>query len=360
MIATATTTAVHPRGGAIQPRPEAACAWTRDGLEHLSTAKLAHAPEWCTVIRKAYGHEPLYLTAEDGEGRLGVLPAFVVRRPLFGTIVTSMPFLDSGGPCSASPELAATLVERLIAESRRIKACTVELRCAERLPIAAPPMEIKVNLTLPLCADPAAMWRRLDGSVRNQVRKAQRSGLAVDVCGADALPAFYEIFAARMRDLGSPVHALAFFESVFDSFKTRARIVIVQTGSTPVGALVALASHDRLVVPWAACRKDYFSLCPNMLLYWETIRTGCIEGFRCFDFGRSSRGSGTYRFKRQWGAAEEPLFWYRIRLREPADASHAAAGAGTGLLAPAAAAWRRLPLFVTKRLGPPIRRYLVQ
>src|SRR5439155_74702 len=62
------------------------------------------------------------------------------------------------------------------------------------------------------------------------------------------------------------------------------------------------------------CLKEYFALCPNMLLYWETLRMACMNGFRSFDFGRSSRHSGTYRFKVQWGAREEPLFWYTIPI----------------------------------------------
>ena len=53
----------------------------------LPQSTLAHAPEWRTVIRRAYGHEPIYLVAEDEEGQAGVLPAFLVRRPVIGTVV---------------------------------------------------------------------------------------------------------------------------------------------------------------------------------------------------------------------------------------------------------------------------------
>ena len=75
--------------------------WSRI-VEELPEPHLAHSAEWAAVIRRAYGHAPLYLAAEDAAGRAGVLPAFVVRRPVGGTVVTSMPFLDGGGPCSSS------------------------------------------------------------------------------------------------------------------------------------------------------------------------------------------------------------------------------------------------------------------
>lgn len=331
-------------------------AWRRV-VDEVSQSNLAHAPEWFSVIRNAYGHEALYLSAEDTDGRTGVLPAFVVRRPFVGPVVASMPFLDAGGPCTSSAALAHVLVERLVAEARRVSARAVELRCTERLALAAQPMENKVTLTLALPADSDRLWRQLDANIRRKVRKAERSGLSVEFGGAENLAAFYDVFAARMRDLGSPVHAPGFLRAVLDSFGDRARIALIRKGSTPVGGLVALAFKDTVAVPWVSCLKDYFSVYANMLLYWETLRTACVEGFRRFDFGRSTRNSGTYEFKRHWGAVEEPLFWYTIPVAPRRHATIAGATRGADL---AVRVWQRLPLAVTRSLGPRIRKYLTQ
>jgi FemAB-related protein (PEP-CTERM system-associated) len=212
-----------------------------------------------------------------------------------------------------------------------------------------------VNLRLALPADAGRLWERFDGSVRNQIRKAQRGGLSVTFGGAEQLDAFYAIFATRMRELGSPVHARRLFTAIFAAFGRLARVALVRKGGLPVGGLIALAFKDVLTVPWASCESAYRSLCPNMLLYWETMRAACEEGFRTFDFGRSSRGSGTYRFKRQWGAQEEPLYWYTIpSVRRPGAPPRADRAAFL------AASWRRLPLAVTRSLGPHIRKYLTQ
>lgn len=342
----------------LQTLPDAGGTWQRV-VGESPVSGLAHAPEWFSVIQKVYGHTPLYLTVDDGNGRSGVLPAYVVRRPFFGTVVTSMPFLDSGGPCSRSPETRQVLVEHLIAEAWRIGASQVELRCSEPLAIPEQPAQHKVNMILSLPPDPDQLWRGFDKQVRNQVRKAERSGLTVDVGGAGHLRAFYDAFVVRMRDLGSPPHAPEFLRAVIDAFGARARIFVVRKGSVTMGALIALAFKDRLVVPWAICLKEYFSLCPNMLLYWETLRSACAEGFKRFDFGRSTRDSGTYRFKLQWGAEEEPLFWYfispdRIRSQVTTVAGH---GSKAEILGKA---WQRLPLALTRCVGPHIRRYLTQ
>jgi serine/alanine adding enzyme len=335
-----------------------------DTVRQTSHATLAHSPEWFTAIKRAYGHEPMYLAGEDEDGSRGVLPAFIVRRPFFGTVVTSMPFLDGGGPSATSQALDLRLAEGLVSEARRIGASSVEMRCTRRLPVPDQPLEHKVNLALALPSDPDVLWRTFDKSVRNQIRKAEKAGVSIDFGGATNLDAFYDAFAARMRDLGSPVHAPGFLRAVVGMFGTRARVVLARKGDVTVGGLIALAFKTTLVVPWAASLKEHFALCPNMLLYWETIRTACLDGFDRFEFGRSTRDSGTYRFKRQWGAVEEPLFWYTI------PTSRSVGGVlldpATGDSDPAARAallskmWQRLPLSLTRQLGPRIRRYLIQ
>ncbi len=339
----------------IRPLPDANGTW-RSVVDGSSESNLAHSPEWFALIQRAYGHQPLYLSAEDDQGHSGVLPAFIVRRPFFGTVVTSMPFLDSGGPCSSSAAVARVLVEHLIAEARGIGAKLVEIRCSTPLDIGTPSAQTKVNMTLTVPSDPDRLWRQLDKAVRNQVRKAERSGLSIEIGGAEKLTPFYETFVIRMRDLGSPVHAPEFLRAVLESFGSRARIILVRKGNTTVGGLVVLAFKDRLIVPWATCLKEYFALCPNMLLYWEALRAACLEGFHRFDFGRSSRNSGTYHFKCQWGAREEPLFWYTIPITAAVGSSTDSPGHRELL----ARAWQRLPLGVTRYLGPRIRKYLVQ
>jgi serine/alanine adding enzyme len=340
----------------IQPLPDTGRTW-RHVVDQSSSAGLAHSPEWLRIIQRAYGHDPFYLSGENDQGARSVLPAFVVRRPFLGTVVTSMPFLDSGGPCGSSPALNRILIEHLVAEARGIGARSVELRCAERIDVGVRPAEHKVNLSLPLPGSVEDLWRQLDKDVRYQIRKAERGGLTVECGGRDKLRSFYDAFVVRMRELGSPVHALGFLEGVLDEFGSRARVLLVKKGQTTIGGLIALAFKDRVTVPWASCLKEHFALCPNMLLYWEALRSACAEGFRRFDFGRSTRNSGTYAFKAQWGAQDEPLFWYTIPVAASVHEPVVAHRASKALLS---RTWQYLPLAVTRQVGPRLRGYLTQ
>ena len=326
-------------------------------IEQLDQTNLAQAPQWHTAIQQAYHHTPLYLQAEDAAGQQAILPAFLIRSHLFGTVVTSMPFLDTGGPCSSSPALSRALLTHLIDEATHRGAGLVELRCTVQLDLPVAATGDKVNLFLPLPNDPGRLWSQLDTKVRNQVRKAERSGLAVEFGQSEGLDDFYETFARNMRDLGSPVHARRFFQAILDAFGDQARIALVRKGEQAIGGLIALAFKDSLIVPWASSLRQYLSLCPNMLLYWEMLRSACVEGFQRFDFGRSSRNSGTYRFKRQWGAVEEPLFWYTIPIGARPRQRLSSADPKGALLA---RLWRSLPLHATRWLGPHVRKYLTQ
>ena len=230
---------------------------------------------------------------------------------------------------------------RSLEEAKQLGASRVELRCTQAMNLSVPGNIEKVNLVLPLPTTSDSLWKQFDAKVRNQIRKAERSGLAVEFGGKEKLSEFYEVFVINMRDLGSPVHAQGFFQAILDAFGSSARIAVVYKDAIPIGGLVALAFKDTIVVPWASSLRQYFSLCPNMLLYWETIRTACREGFRKFDFGRSSRDANTYRFKRQWGAVEEQLYWYTI----PVDARHSENQVGSDRRkALFAQMWQRLPL----------------
>jgi FemAB-related protein (PEP-CTERM system-associated) len=340
----------------IDCQPQAGDIWS-DIHRHMEQANLAQLPQWYYAIQEAYGHTPLYLEGEDGAGHQAILPSFLIRSRVFGTVVTSMPFLDAGGPCGSSPSLARTLVASLLNEAAERGARLVEFRCTVPMDLPLLPKGDKVNLCLQLPKTPELLWRQLDTKVRNQIRKAERSGLSIEFGHAEKLNDFYEPFVHNMRDLGSPVHALGFFQTILTVFGDNAQVILVRKGAKAIGGLIALTFKDSLIVPWASSFRQYLPLCPNMLLYWETLRLGCLQGFRRFEFGRSSRNSGTYRFKRQWGALEEPLFWYTIPINRYKVKQLPITSKRVTLLTNI---WRHLPLYVTRCLGPKIRRYLTQ
>jgi FemAB-related protein (PEP-CTERM system-associated) len=268
-----------------------------------------------------------------------------------------MPFLDAGGPAGGSPEMVRAAVERLVAEAKSRGAVQVELRSLSPLDLPVQPSVEKATLTRQLPSNPDLLWGELDAKVRNQIRKAERSGITVEHGGIERLDDFYRAFAVNMRDLGSPVHSKEFFRQIVLAFGSAAGIVIARKDRIPVGGLIAITHGNTRYVPWASTLRRYSSLCPNMLLYWEALRRACQDQIDRFDFGRSTRGSGTYRFKRQWGATDLQLYWYTVPMAENSARPISKEDAKWAALS---RLWTWLPVSISRWIGPAIRSRLTQ
>lgn len=53
-----------------------------------------------------------------------------------------------------------------------------------------------------------------------------------------------------------------------------------------------------------------------MLLYWTLLKFAADNKYKFFDFGRSTPGEGTYKFKQQWGAESQSLQWETWKIRK--------------------------------------------
>ena len=91
-----------------------------------------------------------------------------------------------------------------------------------------------------------------------------------------------------------------------------------------------------------------------MLLYWEAIKNAIESNCDVFDFGRSSPESGTFRFKKQWGAEPLPLYWYyHINKGEIPNVNP-----NNPKFSLLVNTWKCLPLSIANSLGPKITRGL--
>jgi len=323
-------------------------------------AALGHAAAWARILRESYGFEPHFLAVRDAAGGLaGTLPLVEFPRLRGRCELVSMPFLDTGGVLARDEAAEHALLDGALALARDLGAPALELRQLSPLRSGpAAPEQQRVDLLLRLEDSVEAQWQALRAKVRNQTRKAERSGLEA---GAQEAPAalvrrFYEPFAINMRDLGSPVHARRFFEVAAEVWGERLSVKLAWLGDRPVGGLIAIDYCETVTVPWASSLREERARCPNNLIYWEALKWAIGRGARDFDFGRSPRSSGTHRFKVGWGAVERSLAWTRLGA-DGQSLAQASSEAGP-LLRWLSNAWSRLPASMTTALGPRLRRYL--
>jgi len=332
--------------------------------------RATHCNEASNASRDSIGEETV----------VGILPLVHLRHWLFGNSLVSMPFCDGGGILATDRVVEQMLVEQALRFAETLHVPVVELRqyhpvtCLGELDITSDVLPLgqlefrslpgwqvsttatnKFRMLLDLPHSPDALMQSFKAKLRSQIRKPIKDLLTVKIGGLDLLDDFYEVFAANMRDLGSPVHSKELIFQVLTNFREKANLFVVYRHSIPMACSLTLGFKGVLSNPWASSLRRYSHLAPNMLLYWGMLEYACLQGYQTFDFGRSTVGEGTYRFKEQWGAKPAPLFWYRFTRNRH---SSSAVTRDKRRMSLARECWRRLPVPVTRVLGPKIRRYI--
>jgi FemAB-related protein (PEP-CTERM system-associated) len=308
--------------------------------------------EWGKLFARELGVTRRYLMARDGGVVRAVLPLVEQSNPLNGRFLTSLPFVNYGGPCG-DPEAVRFLlgeVERLV---RRRRAAQAEFRCEPGVELDLPRAGHKVRVVLDLPGSPERLWKSLGSKVRSQVRRPGKEGMEAIAGGAELIPELYELLELKWRQLGSPLYRRGFFEAVMREFPERATAVVVRHSRRAAAAGLLYSSGGVSEMVWAASRRELDRFGPNMLLYWTALECSILSGCSMFDFGRSNRGAGTERFKLQWGSRSEELPWYYIlgsarRVPEPAAEGRIARTVR--------AIWSKLPLAFARALGPVLAR----
>jgi serine/alanine adding enzyme len=328
-------------------------SWNKFVVEQAK-GTIYHLYEWKDIIERAYGHKSFYLAANDGKEVVGILPLFRVRSLLFGDQLVSLPFLDVAGVLCGEANIRENIIDMAKSLACELRVNSLSLRHFESVLNGGTDDLEKVDLKLELEKDIDRMLRKIPSERRNRIKKCQKMGLTATMVGAEGLDDFYRVFKVNMRDLGSPVHSKLLFEEIFRRIKDNVKIALVCFQGITVGAALCLFWRGTIHVPWVSSLRAYFKYYPNILLYWHVMKYGCENGFSELDFGRSSQNSGTYEFKRQWGADPFQLHWeYYFTNARHASIHIKKEDSVFPLMTKI---WQKIPVFAATWIGPHVRK----
>lgn len=329
-------------------------AWN-EWLGEQGPAGFYQQAAWSRVLQRGLRHQMLCLQAVQGQKLTGVLPLALVQSRLFGRFLVSLPYLNSAGVLADTIEAEHALIDRAIELADQLEVRYLELR--HEHPIDHPKLvagvtdKVHMRLTLPDSADD--LWNSIGSKVRNQIRKAQKNETLTAHWGRhEVLAEFYSIFCRNMRDLGTPPFNRRLFESILNEFPDTAEICCIRMNGQPIASGVLIHGPGVTEVPSASSLRAFNATNCNMLLYWNLLTRAIERGQSVFDFGRSSRDSGTYRFKAQWGAVESPAVWQHYVREGRASDMRPNSGKYDLMIR----AWQKLPVWLTRLIGPSIVR----
>ena len=325
-------------------------AYVRNSLH----ASHYHQYEWRSFFTDLCRKQTIYLAAYQGDSVVGLLPLVRQKSWLFGDFLVSLPFLNYGGILASDDNVAKALVDHTSELAESLGVTHVEFREYERRSgLKCRTDKVSMRLELPSTSDELA--KNLGSKRRSQIKRPLREGPETKIGGIELVDKFYDVFSRNMRDLGTPVYAKSMFIDILNRFSSDTNIVIVEISGRPAAAAFLLHHRSQTEVPWASTDRQFNNISINMFLYWQILEFSIERGSTIFDFGRSSLDSGTYRFKKQWGAMPTQLYWnYWVReggslpKLNPDNSKYAAA----------IGVWKKLPVPISNLLGPHIVSYL--
>lgn len=326
----------------------------REVRDNIGLQQHCYDPRWLHIVCRGLKHRPYLVVARRQDRLVGILPLAFVKSLLFGRFLVSLPYVNSGGIIAETREVAHALVARAVELADQLRAKHLELRHEQELenPSLTDQLRSKVHMRLILPATAEELWNGFKSKHRNQLRKGGSQGFSVHWGGGQLLTEFYTVFSRNMRDLGTPVFGKRLFKTILEELPGEAELCVVRDDAKPIAAALLIHGAGRTEVPSASSLREYNPTNANDWMYWHLLQRAILRKQRVFDFGRSTLGSNTYRFKKKWGAEPESAIWQYYVRNGNVDDTRRESGKYDHLVA----IWKRLPLWLTTTIGPSIVR----
>ena len=153
-----------------------------------------------------------------------------------------------------------------------------------------------------------SVWNRIGKGRIKQIKKAQKNGLYVDVYEPgqitdELIAQGYEVIRSVYQRAGLPLTDLAQIQAT-----NREGLLVVfvvrNAEGEMLGCRFGLLYRDSIYGWYAGSYSQYYSLFPNDLLIWETLRWGILHNYHTFDYGGAGEPNKPYgvrAFKQQMG-----------------------------------------------------------
>ncbi len=316
-------------------------------------ATFFHRSGWQRVIEEAFGHPTTFLYAERDGKIAGVLPLAQIRSRLFGNNLMSLPFCVYGGVAADDEEAAGALIDAAREKAENLGVEALELRHRERRLPDWPGKDLYATFRREIDPDPEQNLKNIPRKQRAMVRKGIKAGL--ESAWDDDTERFYDAYSQSVHALGTPVFSRRYFQLLLEVFGDDARVLTITKDGRTVASVLNFYFRDEVLPYYGGGTSEARALKGNDFMYWELMRQSAEQGLRVFDFGRSKVGTGAYSFKKNWGFEPQPLpYAYHLVKADRVPEVNPMNPKYQLFIK----LWRKLPLGVTRWLGPHIVKNL--
>ena len=186
----------------------------------------------------------------------------------------------------------------------------IEIASMKQLSIKNIRPDKKVSLGIDLGISADSLWKKFRDKTRNAIRKSEKYNINIEE-NLSHLDKFYTIYSSRMQSKSVSFHSHRYFKDLVDSYGGNVKIYIAKYDSKPIASILVIHVGEYASYAYSGIVSGYEKLCPVQGLLWRAIQDCYDLGIKYFDMGQSTEGSGTYKFKKWFGAEPRTIYYYR-------------------------------------------------
>lgn len=312
-----------------------------------------HLAGWQNVLWQAFRHQGYYLMAELDGQIAGVLPLAEVKSRLFGHQLISTPFCVYGGALG-TPAARRALEQHAVKLGEQLGVGHVELRYQQPQDNDWLTRSQHASFGCELGVDDAAILAAIKKNQRALIRKGLQSAMSWQL--DDNTDDFYQIYSESLRNLGTPVFSKKLIDELSAEFPDSTEVLTIREQGQAVSSVYSFYYQGQVLPYYGGGKPIARELKSNDLMYYQLMcHARRDKGCHFFDFGRSKLDSGAFAYKKHWGMQDQ-LLHYQYKLIRSAALSNLSPNNPKYALF--IRLWQKLPLWLSRLLGPLLARNL--
>ena len=291
-----------------------------DFLKEIEGALLYHSIAYRNLLLELLQCESEYYIAVENEKVCGVLP-LLKKKGAYGWVYNALPFYGSNGGILTTEE---RILRALIDKYNQI----ITVQDVASATMISNPL-VKADLTKAkhdLVDERIGQFTKLDypgdkaeslmsafhQKTRNMIKKALKSGVDVEIDNGQ-MSFVYELHEENIRAIGGKPKSKTFFDLIPKYFEAGKdfNIYLAQKDGKPIGALLLFYFKDTVEYFTPVIVEEYRTYQPLSLIIYEAMVQSACNGSTVWNWGGTwLTQEGVYRFKKRWGTADIPYYYY--------------------------------------------------
>ena len=155
--------------------------------------------------------------------------------------------------------------------------------------------------------------------------------------------------------MGTPVFPKRYFAKLREVFGNDCEVLSVVKDNELVATVMSFYFKDQVLPYYGGGKLTARQFAGYDFMYWDLMHRAVERGIRLYDFGRSKNGTGSFSFKKNWGFEPHPLAYEFHLVKSTSMPDINPLNPKFQMMTKV---WQKLPLGLTRVIGPMVARNL--